>query len=68
MRTLIIILFCCSSVWANDVYVEQAPSKPANTKEQSKPAFMEKKPGSVEKDPIANTPPQEYCSVISGCR
>jgi hypothetical protein len=68
MRTLIIILFFCSSVWANDVYIDQAPDKPVNPPEQNKPAFIEKKPGSVEKELISNTPPKEYCSVISGCK
>jgi hypothetical protein len=68
MRTLIIILFFCSSVWANDVYVEQAPEKPVTPAEQNKPAFIEKKPESVEKELISNTPPREYCSVISGCQ
>ena len=68
MRTLIIILFFCSSVWANDVYIDQALAKPVTPSEQDKPAFIEKKPESFEKDLISNTPPKEYCSVISGCQ
>ena len=68
MRTLIIILFFCSSVWANDVYLEQAPANPVTPPEQNKPAFIEKKPESFEKDLISNPPPKEYCSVISGCQ
>ena len=66
MRTLIIILFFCSSVSASDIYVEQTGNdKPP---EQNTPAFIEKKPESFEKDLISNPPPKEYCSVISGCK
>jgi len=66
MRTLIILLFCCSSVWANDIYVSQAPNKPVTT-EENKPAFIEQKPVPSEKELISNTPNQTYCSVIAGC-
>jgi hypothetical protein len=68
MRVLIILLLMINTSQAKDIYVEQAPANPATPTEQNKPAFIEKKPRPAEKDLISNTPPREYCSVISGCR
>jgi len=66
MRVLIILLLMISTAQASDIYVEQTGNdKPP---EQNKPAFIEKKPESFEKDLISNPPPKEYCSVISGCQ
>jgi hypothetical protein len=67
VRALIFSVVFCTSVWANDVYVEQAPDKPVTQPEQNKPAFIEKKPVSSEKELISNTPNNTYCSVIAGC-
>jgi hypothetical protein len=53
-------------VLANDIYVSQAPINTAPT-EENKPAFIEQKPVSSEKELISNTPNQTYCSVIAGC-
>ena len=68
MRVLIILLLMINTLQAKDIYVGQAPIKPVNPPEQNKPAFIEKKPNSFEKDLISNPPPKEYCSVISGCK
>ena len=66
VRALIFTVVFCTSVSASDIYVKQTGNdKPP---EQNKPAFIEKKPESFEKDLISNTPPKEYCSVISGCK
>ena len=68
IRTFLITICFCTSVLAKDIYVEQTPVKPVTPTEQNKPAFIEKKPNSFEKDLISNSPPKEYCSVISGCQ
>ena len=65
IKTFLITICFCTSVLANDIYVEQTSNdKPP---EQNKPAFIEQKPVSSEKELISNTSNQTYCSVIAGC-
>ena len=65
IKTFLITICFCTSVLANDIYVEQTSNdKPS---EQNKPAFIEQKPASSEKELISNTSNQTYCSVIAGC-
>jgi formate-dependent nitrite reductase cytochrome c552 subunit len=66
IKTFLITICFCTSVLANDIYVSQAPDKPVTT-EENKPAFIEQKPVSSEKELISNTPNNTYCSVIAGC-
>jgi hypothetical protein len=68
IRTFLITICFCTSVWANDIYVSQTPADEQNQTPTPKPnnntPFQE--PIVSEKDLISNTPTQ-YCSVIAGC-
>ena len=73
IRTVLIAMMLCSTVWANDIYVEQAE---ANTQDKvaletetvadntySQPAGGT----SFEKSLIVPTDSTQYCSVVAGC-
>ena len=63
IRTILIAMMLCSTVWANDIYVEQAQEEPEETKVALETKSTEKEllsPLSTEKD-------QQYCSVVAGC-
>jgi hypothetical protein len=73
IRTILIAMMLCSTVWANDIYVEQAE---ANTQDKvaletetvadntySQPAGGT----SFEKSLTVPTDSAQYCSVVAGC-
>ena len=63
IRTILIAMMLCSTVWANDIYVEQAQEEPEETKVALETKYTEKEllsPLSTEKD-------KQYCSVVAGC-
>ena len=72
IRTILIAMMLCSTVWANDIYVEQAEVNTQDkvaleTKNESGLTFQQPKGGtSFEKSLIVPTTTQ-YCSVVAGC-
>ena len=72
IRTILIAMMLCSTVWANDIYVEQAEVNTQDkvaleTKTESGSTFQQPKGGtSFEKSLIVPTTTQ-YCSVVAGC-
>ena len=73
IRTLLISMMLCSTVWANDIYVEQAEVNTEDTKVALETktvagnTYSQPKGGNTfEKSLIVPTTTQ-YCSVVAGC-
>ena len=73
IRTILIAMMLCSTVWANDIYVEQAE---ANTQDKvaletetvANNTYSQPAGGtSFEKSLIVPTDSAQYCSVVAGC-
>jgi len=74
IRTVLIAMMLCSTVWANDIYVEQAEvntqDKAALETKQSTMGSTYQQPQSgntFEKSLIVPTNSTQYCSVVAGC-
>ena len=74
IRTVLIAMMLCSTVWANDIYVEQAEvntqDKVALETKQSTTGSTYQQPQSgntFEKSLIVPTDSGQYCSVVAGC-
>ena len=72
IRTVLIAMMLCSTVWANDIYVEQAEvntQDKAALETQTVTGSTYQQPAggtSFEKSLIVPTDTQ-YCSVVAGC-
>ena len=73
IRTVLIAMMLCSTVWANDIYVTQADANTSGdkaaleTKTETGSTFQQPKGGTnFEKSLIVPTDTQ-YCSVVAGC-
>ena len=72
IRTILIAMMLCSTVWANDIYVEQAEvntQDKAALETQTVTGSTYQQPAggtSFEKSLIVPTDTQ-YCSVVAGC-
>ena len=72
IRTLLISMMLCSTVWANDIYVEQAEVNTQDkvaleTQTVADNTYSQPKGGNTfEKSLIVPTTTQ-YCSVVAGC-
>jgi len=72
IRTVLIAMMLCSTVWANDIYVEQAEVNTQDkvaleTQTVADNTHSQPKGGtSFEKSLIVPTTTQ-YCSVVAGC-
>jgi len=73
IRTILIAMMLCSTVWANDIYVEQAE---ANTQDKAAletqtvadNTYSQPEGGTnFEKSLIVPTDTAQYCSVVAGC-
>ena len=74
IRTVLIAMMLWSTVWANDIYVEQAEvntqDKAALETKQSTTGSTYQQPQSgntFEKSLIVPTDSAQYCSVVAGC-
>jgi len=74
IRTLLISMMLCSTVWANDIYVEQAEINTEDTKVALETktvadnTYSQPKGGNkFEKSLIVPTDSAQYCSVVAGC-
>ena len=72
--TILIAMMLCSTVWANDIYVEQAEvntqDKAALETKQSTTGSTYQQPqggNTFEKSLIVPTNSAQYCSVVAGC-
>ena len=73
IRTILLAMMLCSTVWANDIYVEQAE---ANTQDKAAletqtvadNTYSQPEGGTnFEKSLIVPTDTAQYCSVVAGC-
>ena len=73
IRTLLISMMLCSTVWANDIYVEQAEVNTQDkvaleTQTVADNTHSQPKGGNTfEKSLIVPTDSGQYCSVVAGC-
>ena len=73
IRTVLIAMMLCSTVWANDIYVEQAEVNTQDkvaleTQTVADNTHSQPKGGtSFEKSLIVPTNSAQYCSVVAGC-
>ena len=73
IRTLLISMMLCSTVWANDIYVEQAEVNTQDkvaleTQTVADNTHSQPKGGNkFEKSLIVPTDSAQYCSVVAGC-
>ena len=73
IRTVLIAMMLCSTVWANDIYVEQAEVNTQDkvaleTQTVADNTHSQPKGGNTfEKSLIVPTDSGQYCSVVAGC-
>ena len=73
IRTLLISMMLCSTVWANDIYVEQAEVNTQDkvaleTQTVADNTYSQPEGGNTfEKSLIVPTDSAQYCSVVAGC-
>jgi hypothetical protein len=73
IRTVLIAMMLCSTVWANDIYVEQAEVNTQDkvaleTKTVADNTYSQPEGGNTfEKSLIVPTDSAQYCSVVAGC-
>ena len=73
IRTLLISMMLCSTVWANDIYVEQAEVNTQDkvaleTQTVAGKTYSQPEGGNkFEKSLIVPTDSAQYCSVVAGC-
>ena len=73
IRTILIAMMLCSTVWANDIYVEQAEVNTQDkvaleTQTVADNTHSQPKGGNkFEKSLIVPTDSAQYCSVVAGC-
>ena len=73
IRTILIAMMLCSTVWANDIYVEQAEDNTQDkaaleTQTVSDNTYSQPEGGTnFEKSLIVPTDTAQYCSVVAGC-
>ena len=73
IRTVLIALMLCSTVWANDIYVEQVEVNTQDkvaleTQTVADNTYSQPEGGNTfEKSLIVPTDSAQYCSVVAGC-
>jgi hypothetical protein len=73
IRTILIAMMLCSTVWANDIYVEQAEVNTQDkvaleTQTVAGNTYSQPEGGNTfEKSLIVPTDSAQYCSVVAGC-
>ena len=73
IRTVLIAMMLCSTVWANDIYVEQAEVNTQDkvaleTQTVADNTYSQPEGGNTfEKSLIVPTDSAQYCSVVAGC-
>ena len=73
IRTVLIAMMLCSTVWANDIYVEQAEVDTQDkvaleTQTVADNTYSQPEGGNTfEKSLIVPTDSAQYCSVVAGC-
>ena len=73
IRTILIAMMLCSTVWANDIYVEQAEVNTQDkvaleTQTVADNTYSQPEGGNTfEKSLIVPTNSAQYCSVVAGC-
>ena len=73
IRTVLIAMMLCSTVWANDIYVEQAEVNTQDkvaleTETVADNTYSQPEGGNTfEKSLIVPTDSAQYCSVVAGC-
>ena len=73
IRTILIAMMLCSTVWANDIYVEQAEDNTQDkaaleTETVADNTYSQPEGGTnFEKSLIVPTDTAQYCSVVAGC-
>ena len=73
IRTILIAMMLCSTVWANDIYVEQAEVDTQDkvaleTQTVADNTHSQPEGGNTfEKSLIVPTDSAQYCSVVAGC-
>ena len=73
IRTVLIAMMLCSTVWANDIYVEQAEVNTQDkvaleTQTVTDNTYSQPEGGNTfEKSLIVPTDSAQYCSVVAGC-
>jgi len=73
IRTILIAMMLCSTVWANDIYVEQAEVNTQDkvaleTQTVADNTYSQPEGGNTfEKSLIVPTDSAQYCSVVAGC-
>ena len=73
IRTILIAMMLCSTVWANDIYVKQAEDNTQDkaaleTQTVSDNTYSQPEGGTnFEKSLIVPTDTAQYCSVVAGC-
>jgi hypothetical protein len=73
IRTILLAMMLCSTVWANDIYVEQAEDNTQDkaaleTETVADNTYSQPEGGTnFEKSLIVPTDTAQYCSVVAGC-
>jgi hypothetical protein len=73
IRTILLAMMLCSTVWANDIYVEQAEVNTQDkaaleTQTVADNTYSQPEGGNTfEKSLIVPTDSAQYCSVVAGC-
>ena len=73
IRTILLAMMLCSTVWANDIYVEQAEDNTQDkaaleTQTVADNTYSQPEGGTnFEKSLIVPTDTAQYCSVVAGC-